>query len=506
MSSSALIETHELETEIKTKLKPNTDADAALPSFAQLGLPDELVRALRKFGIEKPFPIQAATLPDALASRDVLGRGQTGSGKTLGFGLPLLARLQGRKSAPKQPAAVVMVPTRELAMQVNDALEPLARSLRLRTQVVVGGMSMGKQMDALRRGVELVIATPGRLTDLVERRVCDLSKVEIVVLDEADHMADMGFLPVVSALLDDMPKNTQKLLFSATLDRDVDQLVKRYLVNPVTHSTSALTATVTTMDHHLMLVAPGDKVLVTSQIANRDGRTLLFVRTKHGADRLAKQLAAVGVKSGALHGGKTQSARNKTLAAFRDGKINVLVATDVAARGIHVDGIDLVLHVDPAADHKDYLHRAGRTARAGESGTVVTLVLPPQRREVEKMAQRAGVKAKMARVEPGHRDLVRVTGAREPSGHPVRELVSETPRPAGRGHSTHSRKRKQGASARPKSSSPAKSSHRKGAPRGAAPRDGAARSGPTTHNRSTAKGKSGAKSRYNKPSRRPASS
>jgi len=402
------------------------------PSFAELGLPDALVRALRKNGIDKPFPIQAATLPDALARRDVLGRGQTGSGKTLGFGLPMLALLAGRKSAPKQPAAVVMVPTRELAMQVNDALEPLAHSLHLRTKVVVGGMSMGKQIDALRRGVELVIATPGRLTDLVERRACDLSKTEIVVLDEADHMADMGFLPVVSALLDGMPKRTQKLLFSATLDRDVDALVRRYLVNPVTHSTAPTTASVTTMDHHLMFVSPGDKVLVTTEIANREGRTLLFVRTKHGADRLTKQLGTAGVRAGALHGGKTQSARNKTLSAFRDGHIGVLVATDVAARGIHVDGIDLVLHVDPAADHKDYLHRAGRTARAGESGVVVTLVLPPQRREVERMTERAGVKAKTARVAPGHRDLVSVTGARVPSGNPVREVGSENPRPARR--------------------------------------------------------------------------
>ncbi|MEO8328613.1 MAG: DEAD/DEAH box helicase [Candidatus Nanopelagicales bacterium] len=472
MSSSALIESRE-----HTRSDAASNSESPLPSFVDLGVPEVLVRTLSKYGINQPFPIQAATLPDALAGRNVLGRGQTGSGKTLAFGLPLLAHLQGRKSTPKQPAAVVMVPTRELAIQVNEALEPLASALRLRTQVVVGGMSMGRQIDALRRGVDIVIATPGRLTDLVERRVCDLSKIQIVVLDEADHMADMGFLPVVSALLDDMPKTSQKLLFSATLDRDVDQLVKRYLVSPVTHSTSALTATVSTMHHHLLLVAPGDKNLVTSQIANREGRTLLFVRTKHGADRLSKQLAAVGVKAGALHGGKTQSARNKTLAAFRDGKINALVATDVAARGIHVDGIDLVLHVDPAADHKDYLHRAGRTARAGESGTVVTLVLPPQRREVEKMAQRAGVKARMARTLPGHTDLVRVTGAREPSGRPVREVVSETPRPANRGHSTASRKRKQGAAARP-----SKNGHRKGSPR------------------------SPGKPRIKKPSRRPVSS
>ena len=453
--------------------------ESVVPSFAELGLPDALIRALQKSGIDTPFPIQAATMPDALSRRDVLGRGQTGSGKTLGFGLPMLALLAGRKSPPKQPAAVVMVPTRELAIQVNDALEPLARSVGLRTKVIVGGMSMGKQIDALRRGVELVIATPGRLTDLVERRACDLSKTQIVVLDEADHMADMGFLPVVSALLDDMPKRTQKLLFSATLDRDVDTLVKRYLVNPVTHSTAPVTATITTMEHHIMFVTPGDKVSVTAEIANRVGRTLLFVRTKHGADRLAKQLGTAGVRAGALHGGKTQSARNKTLSAFREGQIGVLVATDVAARGIHVDGIDLVVHVDPAADHKDYLHRAGRTARAGESGTVVTLVLPPQRREVEQMTRRAGVKAQTARVAPGHHDLVRVTGARVPSGNPVREVVSETPRAARRGNHAPRSPRKM----------PSGSAHRSSH---TAPRTGrGARAGSGGRHRSTSGTKSG---------------
>lgn len=403
------------------------DDHSSTASFAELGLPDRLVTALARHGIERPFPIQSATMPDALAGRDVLGRGQTGSGKTLAFGLPMLAQMQGRQARSRQPLAVVMVPTRELALQVNDALEPLAHSLKLRTKVVVGGLSMGKQIDALRRGVELVIATPGRLTDLANRRACDLSAIEFIVLDEADHMADMGFMPAVTALLDQMPKKSQKLLFSATLDKDVNTLVKRYLIDPVTHSTAPPSAAVTTMDHHLMLVSPRDKHDVTASIANREGRTLMFVRTKHGADRLAKQLGQSGVHAGALHGGKTQSARNRTLQAFRDGKIRALVATDVAARGIHIDGIDLVVHVDPAADHKDYLHRAGRTARAGESGTVVTLVLPPQRKEVEKLASRAGIAATTARVEPGHHDLVRVTGARTPTGRPVREVVVDKP-------------------------------------------------------------------------------
>jgi superfamily II DNA/RNA helicase len=381
-------------------------------SFADLGLPRALVGALERRGVRTPFPIQAATIPDALAGRDVLGRGETGSGKTLAFGLAALARLGGQSAAPKRPLAVVLVPTRELALQVHDVLSPLAQTVGLRTRVVVGGLAMGKQIDALARGVELVVATPGRLTDLVERHACDLGAVRIAVLDEADHMADMGFLPVVSALLDRMPPGGQRLLFSATLDRDVDTLVRKYLADPVTHSTAPASAAVATMEHHVLLVAPRDKTAIATQIANREGRTILFVRTKHGADRLAGQLEAAGVRVGALHGGKTQSARSKTLAAFKAGRLRALVATDVAARGIHVDGIDLVLHVDPPADHKDYLHRAGRTARAGESGTVVTLVLPPQEREVDRMTQRAGVRPRRLRVVPGHDDLVAVTGAR----------------------------------------------------------------------------------------------
>jgi superfamily II DNA/RNA helicase len=380
------------------------------PSFADLGLSPELVRSLQRHGMPAPFPIQAATVPDALAGRDVLGRGQTGSGKTLAFGLPLLERLAGGRARSRHPRGLVLVPTRELALQVNDALEPHAHVLGLSLKVVVGGLSMGKQIDALKRGVDIVIATPGRLTDLVERSACALSAVEVVVIDEADHMADMGFLPVVSKLLGATPSTGQRLLFSATLDGDVDTLVRRFLVDPVTHSTAPAAASVTTMEHHLLVVERGHKADVVAEIAGRDGRTLLFVRTKHGVDRLAKQLGRAGVPAGALHGGKTQNARNRTLADFRDGRVAVLVATDVAARGIHVDGVDLVLHVDPPADHKDYLHRAGRTARAGESGTVVTMVLPDQERDVDKMAQRAGIRPLRRRVSPGDEHLRRFAG------------------------------------------------------------------------------------------------
>jgi len=435
----------------------NSGNTAAVPAddttFADLGLPQALLQVLHKRGVAKPFPIQAATIPDALARRDILGRAQTGSGKTLAFGLPTVARLQGQKSIPKQPRAIVLVPTRELAMQVSEAMDPFAHALRMRTQVVVGGLSMSKQIDALRRGVEIVIATPGRLTDLVERKACDLSAVDIVVLDEADHMADMGFLPAVSALLDLMPRKCQKLLFSATLDGDINKMAKRYLHSPVTHSIESAGASVTTMAHHILLVDKNHKTTVISEIANREGRTLIFARTKHGADRLADQLSALGVHTQALHGGKTQSARTRTLEAFREGRINALVATDVAARGIHVDGIDLVLHVDPAADHKDYLHRAGRTARAGESGTVVTLVLAPQRTSAEHTMRRAGVPAKTIRIRPGHPDLVRITDSREPSGEPVKRQEERGGERSRRGQNHRSRP--------PRKAAP-KRTHRKG--------------------------------------------
>jgi superfamily II DNA/RNA helicase len=399
-----------------------TTASSTLPSFAELGLPERLVSALERRGITTPFPIQAACLPDTLAGRDVLGRGQTGSGKTLAFGLPLLTRIAGGNAAPTRPTALILVPTRELAMQVQDALAPLGRSLGLHAKTVVGGMSMHRQIQALRRGVDLLVATPGRLTDLIERGACSLADVQITVLDEADHMCDLGFLPAVSALLDQIPS-----------DGDVDKLVRRYLHDPVTHSVAPAAAPVETMDHHLFIVDRAQKVDVIAEVAGRKGRTIMFVRTKHGVDALAKRLARVGVRAGALHGGKTQSARTRTLAEFREGKVDVLIATDVAARGIHVDDVSLVVHVDPAADHKDYLHRAGRTARAGERGTVATLVAHNEVRNTERMMRRAGVHAQRTRVSVGDDTLVRITGAQAPSGVPVPVEV-EQPRPPRRGH------------------------------------------------------------------------
>lgn len=393
-------------------------AEAA--DFTALGVPQALVRVLTRQGITTPFEIQRATVPDALAGRDVLGRGQTGSGKTLAFGLPLIARVADTgRARPLHPRALVLVPTRELAMQVSDALTPLGKAIGVSLRTAVGGMPYDRQIDSLRRGVEVIVATPGRLGDLISRGVCRLDDVEVTVLDEADQMADMGFLPEVTELLAKTPAGAQRLLFSATLDGDVDSLVKRFMTDPVTHSTSPATAAVSTMDHYLLLIPPHDKFAVSASIAARAGRTMMFARTQLGVDRLVEQLAAVGVRAGGLHGGKTQRMRTKTLAEFREGRMNVLVATDVAARGIHVDGVSLVVHVDPPKEPKDYLHRAGRTARAGESGAVATLVLPKQRRTTLAMLGKAGVEPAETRVRVGDPTLAELTGAREPSGVPV---------------------------------------------------------------------------------------
>ncbi len=402
---------------------------AAGGDFASLGVPRPLVRVLDRAEITRPFPIQSATIPDALAGRDVLGRGQTGSGKTLAFGLPMLARLASSgRSAPRRPKALVLVPTRELAMQVNDVLTPLAKAVGLFTKTAFGGAPYQTQIYALDRGVDVLVATPGRLGDLIEKGACSLDSVEINVLDEADQMADMGFLPDVTALLEQTPVGAQRLLFSATLDGDVDALVRRFMTNPVTHQTDAAVATVDTMEHHALMIPPRDKFDILASIANRAGRTIMFERTQLAVDRLVEQFAEVGVRAGGLHGGKTQRVRTRTLADFREGRVNVLVATNVAARGIHVDGVSLVVHVDPPNDAKDYLHRAGRTARAGESGTVVTLVLPRQRRSTFIMLERAGVAPVRTEVTASAPALAAVTGARRPSGVPV------PPHPSGAAH------------------------------------------------------------------------
>ncbi|WNI17154.1 DEAD/DEAH box helicase [Actinacidiphila sp. ITFR-21] len=391
----------------------------AVESFADLDMPAPLLAELTRQGVTVPFPIQGATLPNSLAGRDVLGRGRTGSGKTLAFGLALLARTAGQRAEPRQPLALVLVPTRELAQQVTDALTPYARPLRLRLTTVVGGMSIGRQAGALREGVEVVVATPGRLRDLVERGDCRLDQVRVTVLDEADQMADMGFMPQVTAVLKQVLPGGQRMLFSATLDRNVDKLVRQFLSDPVVHSVDPSAGTITTMEHHVLQVAGDDKRAATIRIAARDGRVILFMDSKRAVDRLTRDLLAGGVRAAALHGGKSQPQRNRTLAQFKSGDVTALVATNVAARGIHIDDLDLVVNVDPPADHKDYLHRGGRTARAGASGSVVTLVLPEQRRDMDRLMRDAGIAPRTAQVHSADAELARITGARVPSGVPV---------------------------------------------------------------------------------------
>ncbi|MFI1679445.1 DEAD/DEAH box helicase [Streptomyces sp. NPDC020607] len=396
-----------------------TPALPPVEDFAALGLPDGLLTTLTGLGVTTPFPIQAATLPNTLAGRDVLGRGRTGSGKTLAFGLAALARTAGQRAEPRRPLALILVPTRELAQQVTDALTPYARSVRLRMATVVGGMSIGRQAGALRTGAEVVVATPGRLKDLIERRDCRLDQVAVTVLDEADQMTDMGFLPQVTELLDQVRPDGQRMLFSATLDRNVDLLVRRYLNDPVVHSVDPSAGAVTTMEHHVLHVHGADKTAATTEIAARDGRVILFLDTKHAVDRLTTHLLNSGVRAAALHGGKSQPQRTRTLAQFKSGQVTALVATNVAARGIHVDDLDLVVNVDPPADHKDYLHRGGRTARAGGSGSVVTLVTSAQRRGMSRLMAAAGIRPHTAEVRSGEAELARITGAQTPSGTPV---------------------------------------------------------------------------------------
>jgi superfamily II DNA/RNA helicase len=390
--------------------RPRPDSAQPTGTFADLGLPAALVDVLHAAGIERPTPIQAQALPDALAGRDVLGRARTGSGKTLAFGLPLLTRLAATQRT-SQPRAVVLLPTRELAQQVEGALRPLARAVRLRVSVVVGGQPISRQIAALRRGVDVLVATPGRLVDLLQRNAVTLDSVSIAVLDEADHMADLGFVPAVTRILDAMPGDRQCLLFSATLDRDVDRLVSKYLSDPAVHRADEGEMPAAAMDHRIFRVAGEQKVDVAAEIATREQRTLFFVRTKHGADRLARQFRSRGVDAAALHGNLNQNQRRRALDAFASGTSRVLVATDVAARGIHIDDLDLVVHFDPPADAKVYVHRSGRTARAGASGTVLSLVEPQQRRELARIHAAIKVEAASTTVQPGHPAIGGLTAA-----------------------------------------------------------------------------------------------
>ena len=400
------------------------------PTFAQLGLPQLLVTALERKGIQRPFAIQTSALPDALAGRDVLGKAATGSGKTLAFGLPLLARLgEDVQHGRRAPRGLILVPTRELAQQVHDNLAPLGQSNGVQLAAVYGGASMYRQIQQLRRGVDVLIATPGRLQDLINQGETTLSEVIVSVIDEADFMSDLGFLPVVKELLDQTRSDGQRLLFSATLDGEVDTLVRRYLKNPARHEVQRAEDTGPQAEHLAYSVSFPDKLKIAEAMAARPGRIIIFVRTQHGADRLADNLQQVGIKAEAIHGGLPQSARRRALEEFTDARSPVLVATDVAARGIHVDDVSLVLHYDPPADHKTYLHRSGRTARAGAAGVVVSLLLPDQVGQAKRRFRQAKLDPQVSRIRPGDAPIAELVAGGtfvEPVVRPARSS-----RPAG---------------------------------------------------------------------------
>jgi superfamily II DNA/RNA helicase len=405
-------------------------AQPAAVTFSELGIDARLVSALTESGIEEPFAIQARAMPDALAGRSILGRAQTGSGKTLAFGLPLLSRLAAGTAPrqPKSPRGLVLVPTRELARQVAGVLAPLGRRIGVRIATVYGGVPIGAQIGSV-RDADIVVATPGRLIDLLDRRACRLASIEITVLDEADHMADLGFMPAVTRILDDTPPGGQRMFFSATLDRGVGQLVTSYVRDPALHAVPPA-ADSALAEHSVLVLSPQDKVPVAAEIASRPGRTLFFVRTRHGADRLAKQLARAGVSAAAIHGDRNQNQRQRALDAFAAGHPRVLVATDVAARGIHVDDVDLVVQYDLPADSKDYLHRSGRTARAGAPGMVVALADRGQVRDLQRMHHAVGISAPSHEVTAGHHVVRQIAASGTPIP-PARTPASQKSRPDG---------------------------------------------------------------------------
>jgi len=417
-----------------TPMSSHSSQSSPSSGFADYGLPRPLVQALTATGITTPFPIQADTLPDSLAGRDVLGRGRTGSGKTYAFLLPVVTRLARSSTArrPGVPRALILAPTRELARQIEQSLAPLAKAMALRSMTVFGGVPANPQIRALRTGVDIVIACPGRLEDLMRSGHVNLGSVEITVLDEADHMADLGFLPVVRRLLDKTPSRGQRLLFSATLDGGVDVLVKRFLTNPVVHSVDSAKSPVSAMHHHVLHVDTAARLPIIADLAAAPGRTLVFTRTKHGAKSLARKLNAAGVSAVELHGNLSQNARSRNLSSFSSGETPTLVATDIAARGIHVDDVALVIHADPPVEHKAYLHRSGRTARAGASGTVVTMMLDSQVADVHDLTRRAGIKPTITRVSVGH-DLTSIApGERSYTAAPAAPARTSTGPGSGR--------------------------------------------------------------------------
>jgi len=402
-------------------------------TFADLGVGEPLIEVLAARGITQPFPIQIETLPDTLVGRDVLGRGKTGSGKTLAFSIPMVSRLAGHPRRPSRPSGLVLAPTRELASQITATLEPLAAVHRLRVTTIFGGVPQGRQVVGLKSGVDIVVACPGRLEDLMKQRLISLDSIEITVIDEADHMADLGFLPGVTRILAATPSGGQRLLFSATLDNGVDKLVNRFLRNAVLHSVDGSNSPVPEMTHHVFHVSgvQAKKELV-HRLASGTGRRILFMRTKHQARKLAKQLTESGVPAVDLHGNLSQPARDRNLAAFSTGEARVLVATDIAARGVHVDGIELVVHIDPPAEHKAYLHRSGRTARAGNAGDVVTLVLPEQRKDTHALMRRAGIRVTPQEVSVDSAAVHAVAGDMTPYRAPApKKAAPSQPRRSG---------------------------------------------------------------------------
>jgi len=417
-------------------------------TFAELGVPTPLTTVLEREGKTHAFPIQADTLGDTLTGRDVLGRGKTGSGKTLAFALPVAARLgaRGGRSRPGQPRALILAPTRELATQIDAVIKPLAAAYGLRTSTIFGGVSQSRQVQALKQGVDIVVACPGRLEDLMKQRHVSLDSVEITVLDEADHMADLGFLPGVTRIMTATPQRGQRLLFSATLDNGVDKLVKRFLANPITHSVDSVDSHVDAMTHHVFHVGGTDaKRELVHALASGTGRRILFMRTKHQAKKLAKQLTEAGIPAVDLHGNLSQAKRDANLALFSGDSHRVLVATDVAARGVHVDGVELVVHVDPPAEHKAYLHRSGRTARAGSAGDVVTVVLPEQRRETDQLLRKANITVRPEAVNSGSPAVMTLVGDVAPYVKP--RPVAEQPQRQGQGARRSGSGRRQGAPA-----------------------------------------------------------
>jgi superfamily II DNA/RNA helicase len=448
-------------------------------TFDTLGVPAHLTAVLTGRGITTPTPIQAATLPDSLAGRDVLGRGRTGSGKTYAFLLPLVTRLlgSGARRTPSRPRALILAPTRELATQIDDALAPLAQEAGLTSRTVFGGVGQGPQVNAIRKGVDVLVACPGRLEDLMGQGHVRLDNIEVTVLDEADHMADLGFLPGVRRILQATPPRSQRMLFSATLDSGVNALVKQFLTNPVTHEADSAQSPVATMKHHVLHLQDGEHLSVLVDLVSAPGRTVVFTRTKHRAKRIARQLNLAGVPAVELHGNLSQGARTRTMEAFHSGAAETLVATDIAARGIHVDDVGLVIHADPPVEHKAYLHRSGRTARAGNEGTVITLMTDSQVRDVRDLTRKAGIKpdttSKVHAKHPVLQELV--PGERALSGAYISQVPAESAgRSGGRsggGRGGQPRRNRQGGSGQ-------------GRGRGAQSRDGQSRSGQSGSGRS----------------------